>query len=72
MELRLFTTQSCTQCPIVKQALDSKGIEYTTIDANEEPELAGEFQIMAVPTLLDHKGNKYSGVQQCMGLINQI
>lgn len=48
----LFTTKACNQCKIVKIALDNKGIDYTAVDAEENPLMAGEYEIMSVPVLI--------------------
>ena len=48
--LYLFTTKTCPNCRLAKEYLDGK--EYTIIDAEENPELAKEWGIMAAPTLV--------------------
>lgn len=58
--LYLFTTQTCPNCHIAKEAL--KGHAYAIVDAEENPELAREFSIMQAPTLVEIKNgmvNKY-------------
>ncbi len=48
--LYLFTTKTCPNCRLAKQYLEGK--EYTIIDAEDNPELAREWGIMAAPTLV--------------------
>lgn len=58
VKLEVFSTQTCPHCPMaIKAAEDAKEalgdqIEYEHIDANENPEKAMEYQIMAVPTVI--------------------
>lgn len=49
-QLLLFTTATCPNCRIAKQMLD--GVDYRTVDAERNPELAREFGIMQAPTLV--------------------
>jgi len=46
----LFTTKTCPNCKIAKGFLD--GVNYTTIDAEENPELASSLGIMQAPVLV--------------------
>ena len=48
--LYLFTTKTCPNCRLAKQYLNGK--EYTIVDAEENPEIAKEWGIMAAPTLV--------------------
>ncbi|MCR5731774.1 MAG: ribonucleoside triphosphate reductase [Sphaerochaetaceae bacterium] len=65
-EIMLFTTKSCPNCPIAKKNLANFGIEYTLVDAEENPELAAEYGIMSVPTLV--AGDTIAtGVSQIIG-----
>lgn len=69
--LSLFTTKSCTQCPIVLSALDAKGVDYRSVDAEEYPELAAAYGIMSVPTVVSHEGEVYTGTAACLAFINE-
>ncbi len=51
--LYLFTTKTCPNCHAAKEYL--KGTSYAIIDAEENPELAGEFSILQAPTLVEIK-----------------
>ena len=53
--LYLFTTKTCPNCRAAKEAL--KGMDYVTIDAEENQELAEKYGIMQAPTLVQIEGN---------------
>lgn len=40
----------CSACKSLKQALDSKGIGFTYIDADKNPEVIKEYNIRSLPT----------------------
>ncbi len=46
----LFTTKTCPNCKLAKEFL--KNVEYTVIDAEENPELVERYEVMQAPTLL--------------------
>lgn len=46
----LFTTKTCPNCKVAKNILE--GEEYTTIDAQENSDLASQLHIMQAPTLV--------------------
>ena len=48
----LFTTKSCPNCVIAKNALDDAHMEYEVIDAQENKELAKKYGVMQAPTLI--------------------
>ncbi|MGB4658338.1 MAG: ribonucleoside triphosphate reductase [Mobilitalea sp.] len=61
--LYLFTTKTCPNCRMAKEYL--KNISFSIVDAEDNPELAMQFNIMQAPTLLeikDGKANKYVNV----------
>lgn len=49
--LYLFTTKTCPNCSLAKEYL--KGITYTLIDAEENQDLAKQFNILQAPTLVE-------------------
>ncbi|QNL43632.1 ribonucleoside triphosphate reductase [Oscillibacter hominis] len=60
----LFTTKTCPNCQLAKDALSRSGILYTVIDAEEQPELARKYKVISAPTLLVSDGaqaRKYTG-----------
>ncbi|MCF2680993.1 ribonucleoside triphosphate reductase [Faecalicatena contorta] len=48
----LFTTKTCPNCVIAKNALDDAHMEYEVIDAQENKELAKKYGVMQAPTLI--------------------
>lgn len=70
--LKLFTTPSCTQCPIVIDALDGLGTKYEIINAEDKPHLAAEYGVMSVPTLVGEDGELYIGTGACLTYLNGV
>ncbi|MDR0963884.1 MAG: ribonucleoside triphosphate reductase [Clostridium sp.] len=52
----LFTTKTCPNCKIAKDYL--KVVPYTVVDAEENADLAGQYDIFQAPTLLILNGSK--------------
>ena len=50
--MRLRETESCPNCRLAKAALDKAGLEYTVVDAEENPELCRKYKVMQAPTLV--------------------
>ena len=40
MEIKVYTTPTCAYCHALMDWLDSKGIEYTEMDATKEPDIS--------------------------------
>ena len=40
MKIKVYTTPTCAYCHALMDWLDSKGIEYTEIDATKEPDMS--------------------------------
>ncbi len=53
----LFTTKTCPNCRSAKALLDRAGIDYTIVDAEENPELAIRYNIRQAPTLISQCGD---------------
>ena len=72
--LLLFTTKTCPNCKIVKALLDKNNLDYEIIEAENNPNLVDEYQIMQAPTLVvaGDKGHKYSGVAEVEAYIAHI
>lgn len=68
----LATTKTCTQCPIVKSAIESKGLreQIDYVDAEEQPDLMVKYELMSVPSLIDERDPQnpkvYVGAQKCL------
>ena len=54
----LFVTKTCPNCRVAKRALTEAKIAYTIIDAEENPDLAKEFEVTQAPTLITKDGEK--------------
>lgn len=57
----LFTTRTCPNCQIAIRALDQAGVSYRRIYAEDEPELARQYGIVAAPTLVMADGTQLAG-----------
>lgn len=57
----LFTTHTCPNCQIAIRALDQAGMSYHCIYAEDEPELAKQYGIVAAPTLVLPDGTQLAG-----------
>ncbi len=53
----LFTTKTCPNCRSAKALLDRAGIDYTVVDAEENPELAIRYNLRQAPTLISQCGD---------------
>ena len=71
----LFKTPTCPNCKVACAMLDQANVDYVTIDATQEPDLAEKFDIMQAPTLIVQDGDtfqKFRGVSDIKGwLMNQ-
>ncbi len=48
----LFTTKTCPNCVIAKNALNDAHMEYEVIDAQEHKDLVKKYKVMQAPTLI--------------------
>ena len=73
--IMLFKTPTCPNCKVACAMLDQANVDYVTIDATQEPDLAEKFDIMQAPTLIVQDGDtfqKFRGVSDIKGwLMNQ-
>ena len=66
----LFKTPTCPNCKVACAMLDQANVDYVTIDATQEPDLAEKFDIMQAPTLIVQDGDtfqKFRGVSDIKG-----
>ena len=70
--MKLFTTEDCAFCGVVKDMMDDKGIQYEVIDSIENPEEAEKYGVLGVPVILDKDGNKFQGLHDCLAKVNEI
>ena len=72
--LYLITTTTCPNCAVAKEILADAKIEYTLVNADEEPKLARKFKVMQAPTLVNITGgekNKVQGVSEIIKFIEE-
>ena len=67
--LKLFTTSTCPNCAMAKEQLNSIGLAYEVIDAEEHPELAMQYGLRQAPTLIVEKDGE---VQKFAGIANVL
>ena len=67
--LKLFTTSTCPNCAMAKEQLNSIGLVYEVIDAEEHPELAMQYGLRQAPTLIVEKDGE---VQKFAGIANVL
>ncbi len=58
----LFRTATCPNCAAAEKMLDKAGVEYSVLNADEEPALVSRFSIMQAPTLVLVKGDEFEKV----------
>lgn len=51
-QLKLFTTDTCPNCVMIKQYLEKHNVSYDIIIADKEVELSNKYEIRSVPTLV--------------------
>ena len=54
--VKLYSSESCSKCKIIKRMLDSAGIVFWESDNEEEMK---KNNILNIPTLIDSDGRKY-------------
>ena len=57
-KLLLFTTTTCPNCRVAKTFLDRAGIEYDVIVADQDVDIAKDFEITQAPTLVVSNNGK--------------
>ncbi len=69
----LFTTSTCPNCKVAASMLEKAGIAFEKIIANENLELAKEFEIKQAPTIVVVEGDtvtKYAGITEVKSFIS--
>ena len=70
--LILFTTRTCPNCNIAKAQLEKNGVQYDTILAEENAELAKKYGIMQAPTLVLVEGDSFTPYVGVPGVIKYL
>ena len=60
--LYLFTTPTCPNCPIAKDALDKAGVLYEAVDVSSHKDLARQYKVLQAPTLVVRHGDQIEKV----------
>jgi len=71
----LFATQTCPNCKMAKRFLDERNIAYDVVYADENPELAREYDIKQAPTLVvitDGEIQKYQNVSNIRRFVETV
>lgn len=68
-KVTLFTTKSCSQCPIVKAQIETVNVGVDVVDAEESPDIAADLGVMSVPTIVDTNNDVHVGAGACLAFI---
>lgn len=74
-EIILFTTKTCPKCRIAKDMLGKAGVEYKSVLAEEQPELAHKYGIRQAPSVVvkDNRNNElFTGLSDIQHMISLI
>ena len=69
--VKLFVTKTCPNCKKAEELLDMAGIQYSIIDANENPDECEKFQIMQAPTLIVNDSTKYVNLSNVIKFVEE-
>ena len=66
VDLQMFVTLTCPVCPLAagvaaSLAIEKENISLSIIDAAEFPQLAGLYEVMAVPRTVVNRGHSFEG-----------
>ena len=61
-EILLFATRTCPNCKMAERFLDQAEIAYRKVIADEQPEMAEQFDIHQAPTLVVVSGDSYEQI----------
>jgi ribonucleoside-triphosphate reductase len=70
----LFTTRTCPNCKAAKDMLQKAGLAYTTVVAEEKPELAEQYGIQMAPTIVvmkDDQPTRITGLADIRQMVEQ-
>lgn len=58
MKIKLFSTEGCAGCVVVKKLLDDKGVVYETFDVMNVDHMAeaSKFGVRGIPTIVIESG----------------
>ena len=70
----LFTTRTCPNCRTAKEMLQKAGLAYTTVLAEEKPELAEQYGIQMAPTIVllhDDEPTRIAGLSEIRQMVEE-
>ena len=70
-KLTVFIQEHCPKCKGAEQRLRLNGVDYTTIDCNQNVELAKQLGLTETPTIIDTDGNRYVGANAALDYLNK-
>jgi glutaredoxin-like protein len=76
-DIQMFVTLTCPVCPMAaltaaRLALESDKVSLSIIDAAEFPQLAGLYNVMAVPRTVVNRGHSFEGAMPEERFIDEI
>lgn len=76
-DIQMFVTLTCPVCPVAavtaaRFALESDKVSLSIIDATEFPQLAGLYNVMAVPRTVVNRGHAFDGAVPEERFIDEI
>ena len=76
-DIQMFVTLTCPVCPMAaltaaRFALESDKVSLSIIDATEFPQLAGLYNVMAVPRTVVNRGHAFEGAMPEERFIDEI
>ncbi|MDO5564036.1 MAG: ribonucleoside triphosphate reductase [Eubacteriales bacterium] len=69
--LKLYTTKTCPNCRRAEELLDKAGINYTIVDAMDNPMDCAHFGIMQAPTLMVNDTDKYVNLSSIVKYVEE-
>ena len=73
-QMLLFTTRTCPNCRTAKEMLQKAGLAYTTVLAEEKPELAEQYGIQMAPTIVllhDDEPTRIAGLSEIRQMVEE-
>ncbi len=74
MKYLLFTMPTCSDCHMIKEFLEEKGVEFEEVDAatDEGIEVAAKFNVMSTPVFISLEDDKEVGRADDMEGVKKI
>ena len=77
LDIQMFVTLTCPVCPMAaataaRIAIESDKVSVSIIDATEFPQLAGLYNVMAVPRTVVNRGHSFEGALPETLFVNEV